>query len=429
VTFRYMRPDRDDEVWLEQIAVAEFNSAGTPTLIHGLTTDITERKRFEQEISRARRSAELADRAKSSFLAAASHDLRQPLQTLRFLQGSFEQHHTHGEARKLVAEMGRSLDTMSSMLTSLLDVNQLETGKLNPSKRAFAVNDIFDSVAADFVRSIEERGLQWRVVRSGLMVHSDQRMLEEMLRNLLSNAIRYTDGGKILMGCRRSGDKIRIEVWDSGVGITQDQLQRIFEEYYQGAEGVRRGGFGLGLAIVKRLEDILDHRVDVHSTPGKGTVFSIEVPRAQTSFAEPERLRNSVGDVDFIPRNVLVIEDETSVRAAVTRFLKFKGIGAVVVATGNDALSRIHQHHFRPDLVLSDYNLRGSTDGVETIKALRAALGWNVPAIVMTGDIRSEIVQAISGEDISVLIKPFLAGELLEQIKRLHRVGESHRCS
>jgi PAS domain S-box-containing protein len=425
MTFRYLRPGDGGEVWLEQIAVTQFNSAEKPTRIHGLTTDITERKRFEQEISRARKSAELADRAKSSFLAAASHDLRQPLQTLRFLQGSLEQHHPNGEGRKIVADMGRSLDTMSSMLSSLLDINQLESGSLRPSKSEFALNEVFDSVATDFARLVEEKGLRWRLVRSAVAVNSDKHMLEEMLRNLLSNAIRYTDGGKILLGCRRSGDKVCIEVWDSGVGIAEDQLPYIFEEYFQGAEGVRRGGFGLGLAIVKRLADILDHRVDVRSTPGKGTSFSIKVPLVQTRVNTLELPQTSIDDVDCLPRNVLIIEDERSVRSAVIRFLKVKGIGAVVAATGNDALTLINEQEFRPDLVLSDYNLRGSTNGVESIKAVRTALGWNVPAIVMTGDIRSETVEAIAvAHDISILVKPFLGDELLRQIKRLHRADE-----
>jgi CheY-like chemotaxis protein/anti-sigma regulatory factor (Ser/Thr protein kinase) len=251
-------------------------------------------------------------------------------------------------------------------------------------------------------------------------------MLEEILRNLLSNALRYTDGGKILLGSRRGGDQVRIEVWDSGVGITQDQLPHIFEEYYQGTEGAQRGGFGLGLAIVKRLADMLDHRVSVRSTPGRGTVFSIEVPRAKTRVNAPEPPRSLVDEIDFLPRTILIIEDETSLQSAVIRLLKLKGIGAVVVATGNEALALINQQHLRPDLVLSDYNLRGSIDGIESIKALRAALDWNVPAIVMTGDIRSETVEAVAANDISILIKPFLADELLQQIKRLHRGREPH---
>jgi PAS domain S-box-containing protein len=419
VTFRYLRPDRGGEVWLEQIAATEFDSAGKAVRVHGLMADITDRKRFELEISRAQKSAELADRAKSSFLAAASHELRQPLQTLRLLQGSLEHHHPHGEGRKLVSDMGHSLDTMSSMLSSLLDVNQLEAGSLRPSECEFALNDIFDSVATDFGRDAAEKGLEWRMVQSGALVRSDKRMLEAMLRNLLSNAIRYTDGGRILLGCRRRGETVRIEVWDTGVGITRDQLPYIFEEYYQGTEAAQRGGFGLGLAIVKRLGKILGHRVDVRSTPGRGTGFFIEVPRAQVRVRAAEVLSTSVDELESLPRNVLIIEDETSVRSAVIRLLKLNGVGTVAVATGNDALTLVTQQDFRPALVLSDYNLRGSTDGVECIKALRSALGWNVPAIVMTGDIRSETTKAIVAHDISVLIKPFLADELLQQIKRL----------
>ncbi len=206
ITFRFLRPDGRGEVWLEQVAVTHVDSAAKPVRITGLTTDITERRRFEVEISRAWQSAELADRAKTSFLSAASHDLRQPLQTLRFLQGALAPHLGDGEGRDLVGGMGRSLDTMSSILTSLLDVNRLEAGNLRPSKSDFAINEIFDSLTADFSDSTADKGLRWRVVRSGLLVRSDKRMLETMMRNLLSNALRYTDRGRILLGCRRVGE-------------------------------------------------------------------------------------------------------------------------------------------------------------------------------------------------------------------------------
>lgn len=425
-TFRYLRPQSGTEVWLEQIAITEFDHAGRPTRVHGLTTDITERKRFEQEISRSQKSAELADRAKSSFLAAASHDLRQPLQTLRFLQEALERHHPDGDGRKLVAGIGRSLDTMSSILSSLLDVNRLESGSLRPLRSDFAVSDLFESAVTDFHHLVEEKGLGLRVVRSGLLARSDKRMLEEIIRNLLSNAVRYTDRGRILLGCRRAGDRIRIEVWDSGVGITQDRVPHIFGEYYQGAEGADRGGFGLGLAIVKRLAETLGHRVDVRSTPGKGTGFSIEVPRGQVHVDAPQAVRTPDHDGDPFPGTVLVMEDETSVRTSIIRLLKTRGIVAVVVATGNDALTLIDRHEMRPDLVLSDFNLCGSANGVETIMAVRAALAWDVPAIVMTGDTRSKTIEAIASHGISVLLKPFLADELLRLIKRLHRGSRPH---
>jgi signal transduction histidine kinase/CheY-like chemotaxis protein len=418
VTFRYRPLHNDTEVWLEQSGTAQFDSEGLPTRIRGLTTDITQRKRFEAEISHARKRAERADRTKSIFLAAASHDLRQPLQTLRLLHGALEQGHPDDEGRKILAGIGHSIDTMSSMLSSLLDINRLETGNLRPSKSDFSVNEILKSAATDLLQPLEEKGLQWRAVPSHLVVHSDKRMLEEMIRNLLSNAIRYTDRGKILLGCRRGGGKVRIEVWDTGIGISGDRLPHIFEEYYCDAE---RGGFGLGLAIVRRLGEILDHSVEVRSTPGKGTGFSIEVPLGRAVVGANESIPPSNFGGDEFCGTVLVIEDETSVRAALSRLLTVKGIDVIGAATVGDAVTFIKQKDASPDVVLCDYNLQGPMNGVESIASLRAALAWNIPAIVMTGDTRSKTLEAIASYGVSVLIKPFSGDELVQLIDRLCR--------
>ena len=415
IAFRWRRPD-GGEVWLERVAIVQFDAAGKPTRINGLMTDVTERKRFNEELSLAWKTAELADRAKSSFLAAASHDLRQPLQTLKFLQAALEPHHPSGEARKLVAGIGQSLDTMTSILSSLLDVNRLESGNLRPSVSEFSLNEIFEPLAGEFVASVQEGGLRLCIVRSELIVRSDRHMLAEMIRNLLSNAVRYTDRGRILLGCRRAGDHIRIEVWDSGVGITEDQLPHIFDEYYQGTGGAERGGFGLGLAIVKRLGEILGHRVEVRSISGKGTRFFIEVPGGRAGVKVPEAAPPVHPHDNAFPGSVLAVEDEASVRSALGRLLKARGVDATIVATAAEALTLVREQGLRPDVLLCDYNLRGSGDGIETIRRLRTALGRNVPAIVMTGDTRSQTVDSISAEGVSVLIKPFLADELLEAL-------------
>jgi PAS domain S-box-containing protein len=422
VTFRYQRADGANEMWLEQVATAQFDSDGSPMHVRGLTTDITQRRRYEEEISRAQTLAERADRTKSIFLAAASHDLRQPLQTLRLLHGELAQRHPDGDGQKTIAGIGHSIDTMSSMLSSLLDINRLETGNLRPSKSDFTVNDLFNSAATDLLHPLEEKGLQWRVVPSDLVVRSDKRMLEEMIRNLLSNAIRYTDRGKILLGCRRAGDRIRIEVWDTGIGIPGDQMPHIFEEYYCDAE---RGGFGLGLAIVRRLGEILDHRVDVRSTPGRGTAFSIEVPRGRARADVVESVSTSDLDGQIFRGTVLVIEDETSVRSALNRTLTSRGIGVIGAATASDATSLIKQKDLRPNLLLCDYNLPGPMNGVESIKSLRAALAWNLPAIVMTGDTRSKTMEAIASYGVSVLVKPFSGDELIQLMNRLYRSSEA----
>jgi PAS domain S-box-containing protein len=414
IAFRYRRPD-GGEVWLEKIAIVQFDSAGKPARVNGLMTDVTERKRLDGELSLARKTAEMADRAKSSFLAAASHDLRQPLQTLKLLQAALEPPLPSGEARKLVAGIGRSLDTMTSILSSLLDVNRLESGNLRPSVSEFSLNEIFEPLAGDFVALVQERGLRLHIVRSELVIRSDRRMLAEMIRNLLSNAVRYTDRGRILLGCRRAGDDVRIEVWDSGIGITEDQLPHIFDEYYQGTGGAEQGNFGLGLAIVKRLGIILDHRVEVRSIPGKGTRFFIEVPRGSgvkvPEAAPPMHLN------DAFLGSVLAIEDEASVRSALGRLLKKRGVDATIVATATEALTLVREQGLRPDVLLCDFNLRGSPDGIETIRRLRAALGRSVPAAVMTGDTRSQTMDLISAQGISVLIKPFSTEELLEALR------------
>jgi PAS domain S-box-containing protein len=419
IAFRYRRPD-GGQVWLEKIAIVQFDSAGKPARVNGLMTDVTERKRFGEELSLARKSAEMADRAKSSFLAAASHDLRQPLQTLKFLQAALESHHPSGEARKLVAGIGQSLDTMGSILSSLLDVNGLEAGNLRPSVSEFSLNEIFEPLAGDFAALVKERGLGLCIVGSKVVIRSDRRLLVEMVRNLLSNALRYTDRGRILLGCRRAGDNVRIEVWDSGVGITKNQLPHIFDEYYQGTNAADRGGFGLGLAIVKRLGEILGHRVEVRSISGKGTRFFIEVPRGRTGVKLPEAAPMHPHSEAFLG-SVLAVEDEASVRAALKRLLKTRGVEATVVATAAEALTLVRKQGLHPDVLLCDYNLRGSGDGIETIGQLRAALGRNVPAVVMTGDTRSQTTLSISAQGVSVLIKPFLAEELLEALRGQER--------
>jgi PAS domain S-box-containing protein len=416
LAFRYRRPD-GGEVWLEQIAIVQLDPAGKRARINGLTADVTERKRLDEELSLAWKTAEMADRAKSGFLAAASHDLRQPLQTLKLLQAALEPHHPNGEARKLVAGIGQSLDTMTSILSSLLDVNRLESGNLRPSVSEFSLNEIFESLAGDFGAPVQERGLRLRIVRSDLIIRSDRRMLAEMIRNLVSNAVRYTDRGRIVLGCRRAGDNVRIEVWDSGVGITEDELPHIFHEYYQGTGGAERGGFGLGLAIVKRLGNILGHRIDVRSIPGKGTRFFIEVARGQSGVKALEAAPPVQPHHDAFPRSVLAIEDEASVRSALGRLFKMRKVEATIVARAADALTLVREQGLRPDVLLCDYNLRGSPDGIETIKHLRAALGWNVPAAVMTGDTRTQTVDSIAAQGVSVLIKPFSGDELLEALR------------
>ena len=372
----------------------------------------------QERALRASKVAQEANRAKSSFLAAASHDLRQPLQTLNLLQAALQGRLHDNESRALLAGIERSTSVMNGMLVSLLDIDRLETGSLRASISDFPINDLFESVAADFSQVVTDKGLEWRLVRSNIWVQSDRRILEEMVRNLLSNAARYTDRGKILVGCRRHGGRACIEVWDSGVGIMGEEIPRIFEEHYQGSGSAQLGGFGLGLAIVQRLANILGHRVDVSSSPGRGSGFSIEVPFGnRLDLAE-----HSAGDRSenqSLSGTVLVIEDEGSVRRAFDSLLRSYGLQVTSAPTVDDALQLVGGGRPAPDLVLSDFNLPGKRNGVESVKALRAALGRQVPAIVVTGDTRKEVIEMITACGLGVAIKPVNAAELRRLMSRM----------
>jgi PAS domain S-box-containing protein len=419
ISYRYLRPD-GQRAWFESNGTAEFDEAGQIVRIRGLRVDITERKRFEEELVEARKAAEQANRTKSAFLAAASHDLRQPLQAMRILQGTLAQQIHDSAARQSIVSIDRSLETMTDMLTSLLDINQLEAGNLRPSTTDFSVNDILDDLAADFCEPAAEKGLRWRLVRSRIAVHSDRRILREMIRNLLSNAIRYTDHGSVLVGCRRAGDKVRIEIWDSGVGIMGEQMPHIFEEHYQTPQHAQLGGFGLGLAIVQRLGKILGHQIAARSTPGKGSVFSIEVPLAGERAKAEVQTELPLDRLNaLVSGTILIIEDEGSVRNALELWLRSEGLGAVSVANGNEALALIAEKGMRPDLILSDYNIPGPLNGIESVHALREALAWKIPAIILTGDTRSQVVDAIAKHDVAVAIKPMKADQLKELVLTL----------
>src|SRR6202453_5128937 len=244
--------------------------------------DITERRRAADALESARREAQQANIAKSRFLGAASHDLRQPLQALSLMRGVLARKIQDGkkeEALALVARLDETSAAMSGMLNTLLDINQLEAGTVHPQFVNFPISDLLDRLRDEFAYHAGAQNLHLRTVGCSLSVHSDPRLLEQMLRNLLSNARKYTRRGKVLLGCRRRGGTLRIEVWDTGVGIAEQDLQAIFGEYHQVGNAARERslGLGLGLSIVQRLADLLGHPIRVRSQPGKGSVFSIDV--------------------------------------------------------------------------------------------------------------------------------------------------------
>ena len=395
-------------------------------------TDITERKHTAEALEGAKQRAELANVAKSRFLAAASHDLRQPLQTVALVQALLAKSVEGEKAQKLIARLDATLDAMSGMLNTLLDINQIEAGIVHAEMINFPVNDLFDRLRGACIYHAEAKGLSLRVVPCSLSICSDPHLLEQMVRNLVSNAIKYTRRGKVLLGCRRHGGMLSIEVWDSGIGIPDHQLEAIFEEYHQLDNAAREPsrGLGLGLSIVQRLGSLLGHRIRVRSHPGKGSVFAIEA-MLPPSGAAPRPEHHQRGIDDGIAKSVrrtgviLVIEDDPEVRDLLEHLLKDEGYRAATVPDGIAGLELVARGTVRPDLILADYNLPNGMDGLQVAVKLREQLHRQIPVIILTGDISTGTLRDIARQACVQLNKPVKLKELTHAIHRLLSPSQS----
>lgn len=384
--------------------------------------DTTERRRAADALEAARRQAELANIAKSRFLAAASHDLRQPLQSLVLLQGLLAKLVEGEKAERLLQRFDETISAMSGMLNALLDINQIEAGTVHANVVSFPINDLLDRVREELTYHAHAKKLTLRVIPCGLSVESDPRLLEQMIRNLISNALKYTRHGRVLVGCRRHGPWLRVEVWDTGVGIPDTELQAIFEEYHQldNAARERSRGLGLGLSIVQRLGVLLNHPVHVRSHPGKGSVFSIDVRLSAGPAELPgvAPLRDAVGPAGR-KAAVLVIEDDPDVRSLLELILTDEGHRVTAAANGGSALDLVEEGAIRPDLILADYNLPNGMSGLQAAARLRARLGAQVPVVIITGDISTDALRAIAAQDCLQLNKPVKASEVASVIQDL----------
>ncbi len=383
--------------------------------------DITERKHAAVALEAAKRQAEQANLGKSRFLAAASHDLRQPLQTISLLHELLAKQVLDETTLGLVGKLDETVSTMSSMLDTLLDINQLEAGIVRREMVDFPINAVLEHLRTQFTFHAAANHLGWRVVPSSRSVRSDPRLLEQMIRNLLSNAVKYTNKGKILLGCRRRGDKVRIEVWDTGIGVPEEQLQAIFEEFHQldNPARERSKGLGLGLAIVERLADLLGHTVDVRSRPGKGSVFAVEVPIGRG--APPWRPRLDGSEVKESANRsgaILVVEDDPSVRDMLALLLEGEGYRATTAEDGRKAVELAARGVIHPDLIVADYNLPKGLNGLQAVAGLWGTLGHEIPAVILTGDISTDVLREIAQGGHPHLNKPVKARELIDLIQR-----------
>jgi two-component system CheB/CheR fusion protein len=386
--------------------------------------DVTERKRDEAESISAKWRAERARLRQAQLLAVASHELRQPLQALglmRAVLAKMLRDNGNNEALRLLAQIKETADAMSGVLGTLLNIHQLEAGVVQPEKEDFSIGGLIERLRVEFAYHAQAQGLGWHVVPCKLFVHSDPHLLEQIIRNLLSNAVKYTRAGKLLLGCRRRGDKLRIEVWDTGCGIPENKISSIFRQFrrLENSAGQRERGFGLGLAIVRRFSDLLGHIVYVHSRPGAGSVFAIEVPLAekgQRALSQHELLPPIQGVIRFA--TILVVESDPKTREMLDRLFSGEGHRVLAAAGEEDAATLAHATA-RPDIVVAGYQLGDDSTGLQIVAQVREALGREIPAIILTGHVSTEGVREIAKRNCVQRTKPADADELLHLIQSL----------
>ena len=396
---------------------------GDDVLVAAAIRDVTPRRKAERALTDARREAEHANLAKSRFLATASHDLRQPLQTLGLLTGALRRMVRDADSQDLLAQQDLAIDAMSRLLNALLDISKLESGAIKLEPTNFEIATLFDEMRREFAGVAAAKGLRLSIDSPADRVHSDTALIGQVLRNLVSNAVKYTERGAVELCCERHGQLLRIEVRDTGVGIPADQVRLIFDEFYQVGVGPNssRQGYGLGLSIVQRIARLLEFNVVVTSAPGVGAVFSFELPIAKNDDKKLDQVASHRADV-MAPagrgHRVLLVEDEPGVRNAMRMLLKIEGYVVIVAATAAEAIQRLRENA-DIDLLITDFHLETGRTGTDVIAAAREVLGDSLKAILVTGDTSSAVRELQVDANLRITSKPINSNELLGLVKAL----------
>lgn len=390
-------------------------------------------QQLNEELLVAKAAAERANQGKTRFLAAASHDLLQPLHAAGLFAGALAPKLGDGEPRTLLADLEQCLRSAEGVLTDLLDISKLDAGVVQPQPTDFALDELLGSLDAEFRLQAQGRGLGLRVHRTRLVVHGDARLLRRIVQNFLSNAIRYTERGRIAVGVRRRGERVRIEVWDTGPGIDDAQRGRIFEEFYrvrqgdEGAAGVTGKGFGLGLAIVDRIAGVLGTPVTVRSRPGRGSVFAVEVQRATSAAAAPPEARSTDS---LSGLRVLAVDNDAAALRAMVALLE--SWGCTVRSARGEADLPAGGWLGGVDLIVVDYHLDDGRTGVQLVSGVRAAARRAVPAIVVTADgsdgIRDD-VESIGATYLRKPVKPLALRTVLRRIVPARSASQQTRLA
>jgi Na+/proline symporter/signal transduction histidine kinase len=405
----------------ERVEAAEALARVNETLERRVQERTAELTEVNNALAIAKRKADEANLDKTRFLTAASHDVLQPLNAARLYATSLVERHIDASDARLVRNIDASLEAVEEILNVLIEISRLDAGRMEPDITDFALNDVFERLEVEFQPMAREKRLDLRIVPTRAWVSSDRRLLRRMLQNLVSNAIKYTPSGKVLLGVRRVGAKLSIQVHDTGPGIPVTKHSLIFREFQrleETAHSVR--GLGLGLAIVERIGKVLGHGIELQSTQGRGSLFAVELPRAEPRPAVEPAVAAAPVSGRLTGLRVLCIDNEPDVLNALCILLEGWGCTVLAAVNGADAAARLGSFQAEPDVILADYHLDGTT-GPEAIRALRTALKVQPPVVVITADHSAEVQRAVRAHGYALLRKPLKAAALRSLMHQLTR--------
>ena len=372
-------------------------------------------------LQNAKIDAERANKAKSLFLASASHDLRQPLNAMQMYIAALQSKVKDKEIMRIIEDINSVSISTARLLNALLDVSELEVGAIKPRFESFSVNNMLISIFQSFLPLAKDKGLNFRVVPSSLYVRSDPALLERILGNFMSNAIRYTNKGSVLIGCRKRGDKVVIEVWDTGCGISDDQMSLIYEDFYQieNKERDRGKGLGLGLALAKRLSESLEHKIVSKSTFGSGSCFSVLVNIGEKTVDENQD-ESFMNIMNLSGANILLVEDDMDVLKATKQLLESWGCKVKTARNKDEVMNLIKENPYdNPDIILADNRLPGDASGIDITYLIQEKLQASIPCVIMTGDVERNHVQSIIDQGFPVLLKPIQPAKFRAMLSHL----------
>ncbi|HYD69208.1 PAS domain S-box protein [Azospirillum sp.] len=406
--------------WFSWEGYAIIDDAGQCSEVQAVGRDVTGRKAMETALRQAKEAADQGNLAKTKFLAAASHDLRQPMQSMFMFAAALHPHVVSERGRNALVMLERGLDAMKGLLESLLDVSRLDADVIRPTVDDLELRPVLDHIGAAYQPVAAAKGLELYVDSSSdVVVRSDRNLLGRMIRNLVENAIRYTEQGFIRLTCRVSDGRARIEVHDTGIGIPGDQLGRIFDEFHQvgNAERDRSQGLGLGLSIVQRLSRLLDHPVEVQSEPDRGSVFSITIPLGEAptiATREPQAPIPQAGH----GRYAVLIDDDAIVLLGLQATFREWQYQTLIATSADQAVERLKAEGRVPDVIIADYRLRGGERGTNAVRRIRETLGRRVPAIILTGETGLDWQREAADLGYGVAFKPIAPRQLYEVLRK-----------